>query len=70
MTQIAGVSAMAAMAFEAIALARDAWQAASVVIEQVAWQLMEVTGAGQDSVRDIISVFGKLGQLLSEAADL
>eukprot|EP00969_Alexandrium_andersonii_P201225 8890437-Alexandrium_andersonii.AAC.1 len=61
---------MAAVVFEAITLARSARQAASVVIEKVAWQLTEVTGASADSARDIINVFGKLGQLLSEAADL
>eukprot|EP00969_Alexandrium_andersonii_P144431 6386776-Alexandrium_andersonii.AAC.1 len=61
-TQIAGASATAAVLFEAITLARSARQAASIVIEQVAWQLKEVTGAGADSARDIISVLGKLGQ--------
>eukprot|EP00969_Alexandrium_andersonii_P042742 1874764-Alexandrium_andersonii.AAC.1 len=66
MTQIVGVSAMAAVVFEAISFARAARQAASAVLEQVA----EVTGSGADSARDIIRVFGKLGQLLSEAADL
>eukprot|EP00969_Alexandrium_andersonii_P217864 9623990-Alexandrium_andersonii.AAC.1 len=61
---------MAAVVFEAISFARSARQATSVVLEQVAWQLAEVTGAGADSARDIISVFGKLGLLLSDAADL
>eukprot|EP00969_Alexandrium_andersonii_P054536 2400723-Alexandrium_andersonii.AAC.1 len=61
---------MAAVLFEAITLARSARQAASIVSEQVARQLTEVTGAGADSARDIISVFGKLGQVLNEAADL
>eukprot|EP00969_Alexandrium_andersonii_P360693 15455959-Alexandrium_andersonii.AAC.1 len=70
MTQIVGVSAMPGVLFEALTLARSACQAARVVIEQTAWQLTEVTGAGADSARDIISVVGKLGQMLSEAADL
>eukprot|EP00969_Alexandrium_andersonii_P023810 1039305-Alexandrium_andersonii.AAC.1 len=61
---------MAAVLFEAISLARNARQAASIVLEQVAWQLTEVAGASADSARDIISVFGKLGQLANEAADL
>eukprot|EP00969_Alexandrium_andersonii_P121232 5359438-Alexandrium_andersonii.AAC.1 len=39
-------------------------------MEQVAWQRAEVTGAGADSARGIISVLGKLGQVLNEAADL
>eukprot|EP00969_Alexandrium_andersonii_P002374 103497-Alexandrium_andersonii.AAC.1 len=69
-TQIAGVSAMAAVLFEAITFARSARQAAIIVIEQFAWQLTEVAGAGADSARDIISAIGKLGQVLSEAADL
>eukprot|EP00969_Alexandrium_andersonii_P232315 10257689-Alexandrium_andersonii.AAC.1 len=60
-TRIAGVSAVAAVVFEAITLARSVRQAASVVIEHGAWQLTEVTGAGADSARDIISIFGKLG---------
>eukprot|EP00969_Alexandrium_andersonii_P278130 12294762-Alexandrium_andersonii.AAC.1 len=55
MTQMVGVSAMAGVLFEAITLARSARQAASAVIEQVARQLTEVTGAGADSARDIIS---------------
>eukprot|EP00969_Alexandrium_andersonii_P122407 5411417-Alexandrium_andersonii.AAC.1 len=61
---------MAAVLSEAITLARSARQAASIVIEQVAWQLTEVTGAGADSARNIIRVLGKLGQVLNEAADL
>eukprot|EP00969_Alexandrium_andersonii_P114169 5047332-Alexandrium_andersonii.AAC.1 len=65
MTQIAGASAMAAVVFEAIAVARSARQAASIVIEQMAWQLAEVTGAGADSARGTISVLGKLGQVLN-----
>eukprot|EP00969_Alexandrium_andersonii_P046667 2047528-Alexandrium_andersonii.AAC.1 len=55
MTRVAGSSATAALLFEAIALARTARQAASVAIEQVAWQLTDATGAGADSARDIIS---------------
>eukprot|EP00969_Alexandrium_andersonii_P329306 14551341-Alexandrium_andersonii.AAC.1 len=58
MARIEGASAMAAVLFEAITLARSARQAASVVAGPVAWQLTEVTGAGADSARDIISVFG------------
>eukprot|EP00969_Alexandrium_andersonii_P340555 15052683-Alexandrium_andersonii.AAC.1 len=69
-TRAAGVSAVAAVVFEVVSLARSVRQAASVVIEQVALQLTEVAGAGADSARDIISIFGRLGQLLSEAADL
>eukprot|EP00969_Alexandrium_andersonii_P081603 3597063-Alexandrium_andersonii.AAC.1 len=69
-TRIAGVSAAAAVVFEVLSFARSVLQAASVVIEQVALQLTEVTGAGADSARDVIHIFGKLGQLLSEAADL
>eukprot|EP00969_Alexandrium_andersonii_P095444 4216794-Alexandrium_andersonii.AAC.1 len=61
---------MAAVLFEAISFARSARKAASVVLEQVAWQLTEVAGAGADSARDVFSVIGKLGQELSEAADL
>eukprot|EP00969_Alexandrium_andersonii_P317745 14036238-Alexandrium_andersonii.AAC.1 len=56
--------------FEALTLARSARQAASVVIEHVAWRLTEVAGAGADSARGIVSVLGKLGQVLNEAADL
>eukprot|EP00969_Alexandrium_andersonii_P038834 1702002-Alexandrium_andersonii.AAC.1 len=33
-------------------------------------RLTEVTGAGADSARDILGVFGKLGQLANEAVDL
>eukprot|EP00969_Alexandrium_andersonii_P214939 9491799-Alexandrium_andersonii.AAC.1 len=61
---------MAAVLFEAISLAMSARQAVSIVLEQVARQLTEVTGAGADSAREIINVFGKFGQLANEAVDL
>eukprot|EP00969_Alexandrium_andersonii_P362734 15460335-Alexandrium_andersonii.AAC.1 len=69
-TQIAGASATAAVLFEAITFARSARQAASIAIEQISWQLTEVTGAGADSARDLIIVLGKSGQLLNEAVYL
>eukprot|EP00969_Alexandrium_andersonii_P140056 6195978-Alexandrium_andersonii.AAC.1 len=60
-SRVAGVSAVAAVVFEVLSFARSVRQAASVVIEQVALQFTEVTGAGADSAREVLHIFGKLG---------